>query len=99
LFCFSVRAVLHNKKLVGYVTLNDLRQVDGEGKDIKTVDRTMHHFNKFEKLQVITPETPLTELDEFFERHPVAFVTDSEAKWCLGVVTKIDLVSYLEKRG
>ncbi|KAJ1968048.1 hypothetical protein IWQ62_001481 [Dispira parvispora] len=48
--------------------------------------------------QVITPDTPLNELAKFFEHHSVAFVTDSARKFCLGVVTKFDLLKFISRR-
>lgn len=50
------------------------------------------------KFHIITPDTPLSDLDQFFEHYPAAFVTDENRKFCLGVVTKYDLVSFLSRR-
>ncbi|KAJ2863173.1 hypothetical protein GGI22_002020 [Coemansia erecta] len=47
---------------------------------------------------LITPETPLSELARFFETHTVAFVTDASRKFCLGIATKQDLISFLARR-
>ncbi|KAJ2550798.1 hypothetical protein EV175_003933 [Coemansia sp. RSA 1933] len=47
---------------------------------------------------LITPETPLSELARFFETHTVAFVTDESRKFCLGIATKQDLISFLGRR-
>lgn len=51
-----------------------------------------------QKYQLITPDTPLTELAKFFEKHSFAFVTDFERKFVLGVVTKIDLMTFVNRR-
>ncbi|PVU96038.1 hypothetical protein BB561_001423 [Smittium simulii] len=53
---------------------------------------------KSAKYTIITPETPLSELAKFFDHHNVAFVTDISCKFCLGVVTKNDLMQFIEKR-
>ena len=34
-------------------------------------------------------DTPLGELERFFDTHDIAFVTDYTSGWCLGVVTKV----------
>ncbi|KAJ2080562.1 hypothetical protein GGI09_007735 [Coemansia sp. S100] len=47
---------------------------------------------------LITPETPLSELARFFETHSVAFVTDASRKFCLGIATKQDLITFLARR-
>ncbi|KAJ2003102.1 hypothetical protein H4R26_003253 [Coemansia thaxteri] len=47
---------------------------------------------------LITPETPLSELARFFETHSVAFVTDASRKFCLGIATKQDLLTFLARR-
>ncbi|OMJ26157.1 Cystathionine beta-synthase [Smittium culicis] len=48
--------------------------------------------------QLITPETPLSDLAKFFEKFSIAFVTDYTRKFCLGVVTKQDLLQFIERR-
>ncbi|KAJ1968315.1 hypothetical protein H4R35_006463 [Dimargaris xerosporica] len=50
------------------------------------------------RYQLITPSTPLNELAKFFEQHSVAFVTDQSRKFCLGVVTKFDLMKFVSRR-
>ncbi|KAJ1982732.1 hypothetical protein H4R34_001607 [Dimargaris verticillata] len=50
------------------------------------------------RYQLITPSTPLNELAKFFEQHSVAFVTDRSRKFCLGVVTKFDLMKFISRR-
>ncbi|KAJ2611497.1 hypothetical protein H4S08_003142 [Coemansia sp. RSA 1365] len=47
---------------------------------------------------LITPETPLSELSRFFETNTVAFVTDASRKFCLGIATKQDLITFLARR-
>ncbi|KAJ2083710.1 hypothetical protein H4R24_000573 [Coemansia sp. RSA 988] len=47
---------------------------------------------------LITPETPLSELSRFFETNSVAFVTDASRKFCLGIATKQDLLTFLARR-
>ncbi|KAI9504724.1 tryptophan synthase beta subunit-like PLP-dependent enzyme [Coemansia spiralis] len=47
---------------------------------------------------LITPETTLSELAKFFETHTVAFITDASRKFCLGIATKQDLITFLARR-
>ncbi|PVU85398.1 hypothetical protein BB560_007035 [Smittium megazygosporum] len=54
--------------------------------------------SKTSTYKIITPETPLVELAKFFEHHSFAFVTDINRKFCLGVVTKQDLIHFVERR-
>lgn len=53
--------------------------------------------------KVITPDTPLEELDEFLETNEgkggaFALVTDSARKFVLGVVTRDDLTKFSKRR-
>ncbi|KAK9717456.1 hypothetical protein K7432_006172 [Basidiobolus ranarum] len=85
------------KKMVGFISKGNLRlQGDVDLKD--TVEKWMYKFSTKKKYVPITLDTPLVELWDFFEHNPVAFVTDTESKWCLGVVTKYDLIEFLNKR-
>ncbi|KAI9478454.1 MAG: tryptophan synthase beta subunit-like PLP-dependent enzyme [Benjaminiella poitrasii] len=94
-----------NKKLVGYVSLNALqdRLERGLSKLTDTVESAMYSFKKgteggSRKYQVITPDTSLAELAKFFEKNSFAVITDENRKWCLGVATKYDLISFLHRR-
>lgn len=42
--------------------------------------------------------TPLSDLSKFFEKHSFAVVTDEDRRWCLGVATKYDLMTFLNRR-
>ncbi|KAI9311100.1 tryptophan synthase beta subunit-like PLP-dependent enzyme [Dichotomocladium elegans] len=92
-----------NKKLVGYVSLAALQEhLDrGTTKPNTSVQDCMFAFKKStgaSKYQVITPDTSLADLAKFFEKNSFAMVTDSNRKWCLGVATKYDLISFLNRR-
>ncbi|ORX55722.1 tryptophan synthase beta subunit-like PLP-dependent enzyme [Hesseltinella vesiculosa] len=101
---FSQLPVIHadNKKLVGYVSLATLQNaLDQAGlRPENTVDAVMFSFRKAKAAvyQVITPDTSLADLAKFFEHHSFAVVTDLGRKWCLGVATKYDLISFLHRR-
>ncbi|KAI7872975.1 tryptophan synthase beta subunit-like PLP-dependent enzyme [Spinellus fusiger] len=93
-----------NKKLVGYVSLASLQAHLDQGtiQLNNTVESCMYAFNKgsstVAKYQTITPDTHLADLAKFFEKNAFAVVTDSHRKWCLGVATKYDLISFLHRR-
>jgi CBS domain-containing protein len=102
IFLLFLFLVIDKKKFVGFITANDIRShlADKSVTMSSLVESLMHRFAKRkQEYQPITPETPLSSLESFFERHPVGFVTDTERIWCLGVVTKYDLRAYLQQRG
>jgi len=95
------------RKLIGYVSLTSLQtHLDaGEAKPNDSISKWMFSFGgsktsngKRKRYQLITPDTSLSELSKFFEKHSFAVVTDSERKWCLGVATKYDLINFLNHR-
>ncbi|KAG0174115.1 hypothetical protein DFQ28_002761 [Apophysomyces sp. BC1034] len=92
-----------NKKLVGYVSLAALqaRLDQGTVRLDDPVDGCMFTFRKgasHQQYQTITPDTSLADLAKFFELNSFAVVTDGQRKWCLGVATKYDLISFLHRR-
>ncbi|RGB28492.1 tryptophan synthase beta subunit-like PLP-dependent enzyme [Rhizophagus diaphanus] len=96
-----------HKKLIGYVSLTSLQShLEVGGATLKEpISKWMFSFggnksgnSKRKRYQLITPDTPLSELAKFFEKHSFAVVTDSERKWCLGVATKYDLINFLNHR-
>ncbi|RIA96881.1 pyridoxal-phosphate dependent enzyme [Glomus cerebriforme] len=95
-----------HKKLIGYVSLASLQThlEVGEATLKDAISDWMFSFGsknggaKRKRYQLVTPDTPLSELAKFFEKHSFAVVTDSERKWCLGVATKYDLINFLNHR-
>ncbi|KAL1935584.1 hypothetical protein VTP01DRAFT_4724 [Rhizomucor pusillus] len=92
-----------NRKLVGYVSLASLqdRLEHGSVNLVDPVEKCMFSFRKAggaTKYQVITPETSLSDLAKFFDKNSFAVITDANRKWCLGVATKYDLISFLHRR-
>lgn len=72
-----------------------------------TVEKAMLRFRRKGRVyKVITMETPLEELEEFFkggksgmvEPQDFAVVTDPERRFVLGVVTKADLEEFVRRR-
>ncbi|KAI8985070.1 tryptophan synthase beta subunit-like PLP-dependent enzyme [Pilobolus umbonatus] len=92
-----------NRKLVGYVSLTSLQNhLENGSIQLKdTVESCMFAFKKspgLNKYELITPDTSLAELAKFFEKNSFAVITDANRKWCLGVATKYDLISFLHRR-
>ncbi|KAK3825373.1 MAG: tryptophan synthase beta subunit-like PLP-dependent enzyme [Benniella sp.] len=96
-----------NRKLMGYISLTTLTNLmeDGRAQESDQVSKWMFSFMKKGKkgggapaYQTITPNTPLADLSKFFEKHSFAVVTDDQRRWCLGVATKYDLMTFLSRR-
>ncbi|PWA02234.1 hypothetical protein BB558_001625 [Smittium angustum] len=97
-----------NRKLVGFISKTHIENllVSGEASPESPITDYMHKFVDTSvkglgksSYKLITPETPLVDLAKFFESHSVAFVTDTSRRFCLGVVTKNDLLQFIERRG
>jgi hypothetical protein len=97
-----------NRALLGYISIPRLQQLLKEGKvnDSDSVESAMQRFRrKGTRYKVITTETPLEELEEFFAggvdgigKQDFAVVTDASRKFVLGVATKTDLESFCKRR-
>ncbi|KAE8161146.1 hypothetical protein BDV40DRAFT_268632 [Aspergillus tamarii] len=100
------------RSLLGYLSIPRLKQLLKEGtiNESDSVSTAMQRFNRKRGLyQVITMETPLEELEQFFdsetgpngekrEKQEFAVVTDASRKFVLGVVTKGDLEEFVKRR-
>ncbi|KAJ2232566.1 hypothetical protein H4R99_000339 [Coemansia sp. RSA 1722] len=95
------------RRLVGYLTLSAAQALIDSGAALPSspVKQFMLKFAgsgggsiSRSKYWLITPETPLSDLAKFFETHSVAFITDSSRKFCLGIATKQDLLTFLARR-
>lgn len=100
------------RSLLGYLSIPRLKELiqNGTVKDTDTVASAMQRFNrKRGTYQVITMETPLEELEQFFEsetgpngekreKQQFAVVTDVTRKFVLGVATKADLEEFVKRR-
>ncbi|KAF9328135.1 hypothetical protein BGZ91_001138 [Linnemannia elongata] len=106
---FSQLPVLNptNRKLMGYISLTALTTLleEGQAQESDLVSKWMYSFLKKNKsggprtkYETITPMTPLSDLSKFFEKHSFAVVTDDDRRWCLGVATKYDLMTFLNRR-
>jgi hypothetical protein len=98
-----------NRALLGYLSIPRLQQLlkDGKVKDTDPVSDAMQKFRRRgTRYKVITLETPLEELEEFFNggvdgigKQEFAVVTDGSRKFVLGVATKGDLEGFVKRRG
>ncbi|CEL56291.1 Cystathionine beta-synthase OS=Dictyostelium discoideum GN=cysB PE=2 SV=2 [Rhizoctonia solani AG-1 IB] len=101
---FSYIPVLDSRrKPVGYINVADLK-TKWEAGSANPSDLLSNYMTKFArgtgvKYTVITPETPLEELEAFLETTDFAIVTDWNRKFVLGVATKDDLSNFVTRRG
>ena len=96
-----------NRALLGYLSIPRLKallktaEVSGE----EAVEKAMIKFERKGKpYKVITMDTPLEELEDFFDggadgaKQHFAIVTDSGRRFVLGVATKWDLEEFVRRR-
>lgn len=96
------------RALLGYLSIPRLRQMLAEGHiaEDDPVEKAMIRFRrKGNVYKVITMDTPLEELEQFFDgdasgsgKKDFAIVTDASRRFVLGVVTKTDLVEFARRR-
>jgi CO dehydrogenase/acetyl-CoA synthase epsilon subunit len=96
------------RALLGYLSIPRLRQLLSEGK-VKESDEVKEAMIKFRRkgriYKVITMDTPLEELEEFFRGgvdgngpQDFAVVTDASRRFVLGVATVKDLEEFVKRR-
>lgn len=96
------------RALLGYLSIPRLKQLLKEGKvlDSDYVEKAMQRFQRRGNIyKVITMNTPLEELEAFFnggfngkEPQDFAVVTDGSRRFVLGVATKTDLEEFVKRR-
>ena len=96
-----------NRALMGYLSIPRLKQLLKEGnvKDSDPVEKAMLKFRRGRVYKVITMDTPLEELEAFFnggldgkEPQVFAVVTDYSRRFVLGVATRSDLEEFVKRR-
>ncbi|KAH9916725.1 uncharacterized protein BXZ73DRAFT_53623 [Epithele typhae] len=92
-----------NRKPLGYIDVTALKtkwEAGGAHPDDK-VDQYMSRFKRTAATPytVITPSTPLADLETFLKANIFAIVTDRDRKFVLGVVTSHDLENFVSRRG
>jgi len=97
----QVPVVDGTKRMVGLVTTGNLLSKFSRGvvQATDSVEKVMFTFNTKRNFKEITAETPLSDLNRFFEFNSAAFVTEreNEVPVVKKVVTKVDLLQYLMK--
>ncbi|KAK2734330.1 hypothetical protein FQN57_001697 [Myotisia sp. PD_48] len=102
----------NSRSLLGYLSIPYLKSLlkDGTVTESDPVEKAMLKFRrKGHVYKVITMETPLEELESFFngepdndggrkEKQDFAVVTDSSRKFVLGVATREDLERFVKRR-
>jgi len=96
------------RALLGYLSIPRLKQLlkSGAVRDDDPVEKAMQKFRrKGNVYKVITMNTPLEELEEFYnggangtEPQDFAVVTDEGRRFVLGVATKGDLEEFVKRR-
>ncbi|MCJ1478923.1 hypothetical protein MMC13_007607 [Lambiella insularis] len=96
------------RALLGYLNIPRLKQLLKEGSvgDSDPVERAMQKFRRKGSIyKIITMDTPLEELEEFFNggvdgtaAQDFAVVTDGARRFVLGVATKGDLEEFVKRR-
>ncbi|EPQ53668.1 hypothetical protein GLOTRDRAFT_78724 [Gloeophyllum trabeum ATCC 11539] len=91
------------RKPLGYVDVSALK-AKWEARQADPDDKVMKFMTKFERTAshpytLITPATPLSELEEFLKHNIFAIVTDYDRKFVLAVATQQDLETFVSRRG
>lgn len=102
---FSQLTVISAKtrSLLGYLDVEKIKKMLQEGSvsESDQVSKAMNRFRTKGKVyKVITPDTPLEELDEFLSEdgREFAVVTDDRRRFVLGVATRQDLENFATRR-
>ncbi|KAI0694211.1 hypothetical protein BC835DRAFT_1350521 [Cytidiella melzeri] len=91
------------RKPLGYVDVANLKS-KWEKREANPDDKVIKYTIKFRREPsqpyiVITPWTPLADLEQFLQDKLFALVTDWDRKFVLAVVTKQDLENFVTRRG
>lgn len=96
------------RALLGYLNIPRLKELlkSGAVSDSDPVEKAMQKFRRRGNVyKVITMDTPLEELEEFFKGgvngsspQDFAVVTDYSRRFVLGVATKADLDEFIRRR-
>ncbi|KAG7446803.1 uncharacterized protein BT62DRAFT_931369 [Guyanagaster necrorhizus] len=92
-----------DRKPLGYLDVAKLKQ-QWEASKANPDDRISQYMTKFkrnttEPYTLITPATPLAELQAFLQDNIFALVTDYQRKFVLGIATSQDLENFVSRRG
>jgi len=98
----QVPVVDDKKRMLGLVTIGNLlsKIASKRVNPNDSVSGAMFHFNMKRQFKEFTMETPLKDLEKFFETDSAAFITVKDAEGnsiVKKVVTNVDLLSYIMK--
>ena len=95
------------RALLGYLSIPRLKELlqSGAVVDSDPVEKAMQRFRRKGRVyMIITMDTPLEDLEDFFEgrsngqKQDFAVVTDWSRRFVLGVATKWDLDEFVKRR-
>lgn len=96
------------RALLGYLNIPRLRQLLKDGKVVESeaVEKAMQKFRRRDSpYKIITMDTPLEELEAFFNGgvdgngpQDFAVITDGARRFVLGVSTRSDLEEFVKRR-
>jgi CBS domain-containing protein len=94
------------RALLGYIAIPQLQALLDAGRVQQSdeIRAAMTGFKRSKKYRVITMDTPLEELEEFFEggttgqKQDFAVITDDRRRFVLGVATARDLEEFAKRR-
>ncbi|KAH9477956.1 Cystathionine beta-synthase [Psilocybe cubensis] len=92
-----------SRRPLGYVDVAKLKQ-KWEAGQANPDDKVSTYMTKFKRTSsepytVITPLSPLSDLEDFLKRNIFALVTDQNRKFVLAVATSHDLDNFVSRRG
>ncbi|EGO03569.1 hypothetical protein SERLA73DRAFT_175087 [Serpula lacrymans var. lacrymans S7.3] len=92
-----------DRRPIGYVDVAGLK-AKWEAGTANPTDNVVQYMTKFQRkasepYTLITPSTPLNELEEFLQQNIFALVTDYDRKFVLAVATSQDLENFVSRRG
>ncbi|KAF7974863.1 hypothetical protein HWV62_11111 [Athelia sp. TMB] len=97
------RVLTENRRPLGYIDVASLKS-KWEAGQANPDDKVSQYMVKFQRrasqpYSVITPDTPLAELESFLRENIFALITDYDRKFVLGVATSHDLENFVSRRG
>jgi len=98
-----IPVLTENRRPLGYIDVASLKS-KWEAGQANPDDKVYQYMVKFERrasqpYSVITPDTPLSELESFLQKNIFALITDYDRKFVLGVATSHDLENFVSRRG
>ncbi|KAJ7234606.1 hypothetical protein B0H12DRAFT_1238985 [Mycena haematopus] len=99
-----IHSVLDSQRRpLGYIDVATLKK-QWEAGNADASDKVLNYMTKFKRIAsqpytLITPYTPLAELEEFLKHNIFAIVTDPSRKFVVALATTQDLETFVSRRG